>query len=308
MRKVIGIGETILDVIFQHNQPSVAVPGGSVFNGMISLGRMGADVSFISETGNDRVGNSILEFMRDNNLTTDYVSVFPDGKSPVSLAFLDENNDAEYIFYKEYPKQRLDVIYPKINEDDIVVFGSYFSLNPVLRDRVIELLEIAKQKKAIVYYDPNFRSTHKDEAMRLAPVIIENLEYADIVRGSKEDFINMYKLDDADRIYKEKVQFYCPNFLYTKGSKGISLRTKEFAKEYPAEPVEVVSTIGAGDNFNAGLIYGLLKYGIRRADLATLSEAQWDKIVKCGADFAAEVCRGYDNSISKEFAGRYLAL
>lgn len=307
MRKVIGIGETILDVIFQQNQPSVAVPGGSVFNGMISLGRMGADVSFISETGNDRVGNSILEFMRDNNLTTDYVSVFPDGKSPVSLAFLDEKNDAEYIFYKEYPKQRLDVIYPAINEDDIVVFGSYFSLNPVLRDRVVELLEIAKQKKAIVYYDPNFRSTHKDEAMRLAPVIIENLEYADIVRGSKEDFVNMYKLDDADRIYKEKVQFYCPNFLYTKGVDGISLRTKEFAKEYPAEPVELVSTIGAGDNFNAGLIYGLLKYDIRRDDLDTLSEAQWDKIVKCGVDFAAEVCRGYDNSISKEFANRYLA-
>ena len=28
MRKVIGIGETILDVIFRNEQPSVAVPGG----------------------------------------------------------------------------------------------------------------------------------------------------------------------------------------------------------------------------------------------------------------------------------------
>lgn len=45
MRKVIGIGETILDIIFEGNQPSAAVPGGSVFNGIVSLGRAGVNVS-----------------------------------------------------------------------------------------------------------------------------------------------------------------------------------------------------------------------------------------------------------------------
>ena len=119
MRKVIGIGETILDIIFRGDQPSAAVPGGSVFNGIVSLGRMGINVGFISETGNDRVGNIILQFMRENNIPTDHVNVFPDGKSPVSLAFLNEQSDAEYIFYKDYPKQRLDVPFPKLEEDDI---------------------------------------------------------------------------------------------------------------------------------------------------------------------------------------------
>ena len=37
MRKVIGIGETILDIIFRGDQPSAAVPGGSVFNGIAVL-------------------------------------------------------------------------------------------------------------------------------------------------------------------------------------------------------------------------------------------------------------------------------
>ena len=167
MRKVIGIGETILDIIFRNDQPSAAVPGGSVFNGIVSLGRMGVNVCFISETGNDHVGNIILRFMRDNHIPTDHVNVFPDGKSPVSLAFLNEHSDAEYIFYKDYPKQRLDVLFPSINEDDIIVIGSYYALNPVLRDKILELLDIAKEKRAIVYYDPNFRSSHKNEAMNL---------------------------------------------------------------------------------------------------------------------------------------------
>ena len=151
MRKVIGIGETILDIIFRGDQPSAAVPGGSVFNGIVSLGRMGANVGFISETGNDRVGNIILQFMRDNNIPTDHVNVFPDGKSPVSLAFLNEQSDAEYIFYKDYPKQRLDVLFPKLEEDDIVMIGSYYALNPVLREKILELLDQAREKKAIIY-------------------------------------------------------------------------------------------------------------------------------------------------------------
>ena len=42
MRKVIGIGETLLDIIFKVNKPVEAVPGGSTFNAIVSLGRVGA--------------------------------------------------------------------------------------------------------------------------------------------------------------------------------------------------------------------------------------------------------------------------
>ncbi len=305
MRKVIGIGETILDIIFRDNQPTAAVPGGSVFNGIVSLSRTGVPVCFISETGNDRVGDIILRFMRDNHIPTDHVNVFPDGKSPVSLAFLDEHSDAEYIFYKNYPAQRLDVAFPRLEEDDIVVIGSYYALNPVLRDKVVELLEQARQQKAIVYYDPNFRSAHKEEAIKLAPTIIENLEYADIVRGSQDDFFYMYGLRDAERIYKEKIKFYCPNFLCTRGSGEVTLRTATLAKSYPALPLEAVSTIGAGDNFNAGIIFGLLTQGVRHDDLDTTDETTWDIIVRCGMEFAADVCRSFSNSVSPEFAASH---
>ena len=73
MRKVIGIGETILDIVFKNNQPTKAVPGGSVFNGLISLGRAGVDTTFISEVGNDRVGKTILDFMKDNGVNGDHM-------------------------------------------------------------------------------------------------------------------------------------------------------------------------------------------------------------------------------------------
>ena len=302
MRKVIGIGETILDIVFKNGQPNKAVPGGSVFNGLISLGRAGVDATLISEVGNDRVGDTILNFMKENGVKNDHVCVYPDSKSPVSLAFLNEKNDAEYIFYKDYPKLRLDVELPEINSDDIVMFGSFYAVSPLIRSKVKELLDKARSVGAIIYYDVNFRSTHKNDAIKLLPTILENFEYADIIRGSSEDFENMFGMTDADKIYKGKVAFYCPRFICTNGGESVCLRTSSLTKDYEVAPLQTVSTIGAGDNFNAGLVYGILKNRIRRADLDELTEKDWDKIIASGMAFSREVCVSLDNYVSKEFA------
>ena len=215
MRKVIGIGETILDVIFKNDQPIGAVPGGSMFNGLISLGRAGMEAGFISETGNDRIGRNIIKFMEANHVDASNISVYPEAKSPVSLAFLNDQNDAEYIFYKDHPHDKF--------------------------------LEHAQRQGAILYYDVNFRASHANEVMKVTPNILENLEFADIVRGSKEDFEVMFNKSDADTVYRSQISFYCKNFIYTQGAEPLVLRgVGGFSKEYPVVQTETVSTIGAG--------------------------------------------------------------
>ena len=193
---------------------------------------------------------------------------------------------------------------PEITNEDIVMFGSFYAITPQLRDKVKELLDKAHQVGAIIYYDVNFRSTHAHEAIKLMPTILENFEYADIVRGSVEDFGYMFGMTDADKIYQHKVGFYCPRFICTNGGEGLSLHTKTLRKDYPVQPLKTVSTIGAGDNFNAGLIFGILKNRIRKSDLDELTETDWDKIIASGMAFSAEVCTSLDNYISREFAER----
>ncbi len=305
MRKIIGIGETIMDIIFKNGQPTAAVPGGSVFNGIISLGRLGANVTIISETGNDRVGREILRFMEDNGVDSRNVNVYEDGRTPISLAWLNEKNDAEYDFYKDYPKARLDVEWPDIQPDDIVMMGSYFVLNPALRPKVKEFLTYARQRGALIYYDFNFRSTHKHESIKLYADILENLEFADIVRGSTEDLDNMFGNPNPAEVYTKEIRFHCKNMLCTDAGGDVHLFSPSVTKQYPVTPVQTVSTIGAGDNFNAGIIFGLLKEGVGRDDILTLSEERWNRIVQCGMDLAAQVCQSLHNSISKEFAESY---
>ena len=303
MRKVIGIGETMLDIIFKNGKPIEAVPGGSTFNGIVSLGRAGVKTVFVSETGNDRVGEYVRDFLRDNNVDTSAINVFQETKSPVSLAFLDKDNNADYIFYRDQKHDHMDFAYPDIQKDDIVVFGSFYAVNPALRPQVSGLLEYARQRGAIIYYDVNFRKAHQADVMKVTPNLIDNLEYADIVRGSKEDFEVLYKKDSAERIYRAETSFYCKRFIYTDGPNPVSVFSNNgFYKEYAMPKTETVSTIGAGDNFNAGFIYGMIKYGVTRDDVEHgLSEEVWDKLIATATAFSADCCKDIFNYISKEF-------
>ena len=256
MRKVIGIGETVLDIIFRDEKPISALPGGSTFNAIISLGRSGVKASMISETGNDRIGQNIIKFMESNGIDASYVNVYPESKSPLSLAFLNDHNDADYIFYKDHPHDRIDYVYPEVNADDIVLFGSFFALNPVIRPQVYAFLDYARQRGAILYYDVNFRASHKNEVMKVTPNLLDNLEMADIVRGSSEDFEILFRQHDADTVYRSQIAFYTKKFIYTRSADPVEVRGDSgFSKQYPVLPTETVSTIGAGDNFNAGFIY-----------------------------------------------------
>ena len=303
MRKVIGIGEAVLDIIFKDNKPVEAVPGGSAFNAITSLGRCGVSTSFISEAGNDHVGKYIIEFLKSNGVNADNVTTFPDSKSPVSLAFLNEKNDTEYIFYKDHSHDQLEFTYPDIQPDDIVLFGSFYAVNPVIRPQLVGLLDYARSHGAIIYYDVNFRPAHKDEVIRITPNLIENLDYADIVRGSHEDFATLYKKEDADKVYNAEISFYCRQFIYTHGSQPVEVRGgRDMKKSYPVPDTKVVSTIGAGDSFNAGFIFGMLKQGITRSDLERgLTGEQWDSLIGCALSFSADCCKDIFNYVSKKF-------
>jgi len=301
MRKIYGIGETVLDIIFKNNQPQAAKAGGSVLNSVVSMGRMNLPVSFISEYGKDDVGTLIDDFLKSNGVDSSCVHRFSDGSTALALAFLNEKNDASYSFYKNFPAKRLDITFPVINKDDIVQCGSFYAIWPEIREKFKKFISSAKENGALILYDPNFRPTHLSDLDTLRPLIIENMKMASLLRGSDEDFKNIFGANTADEAW-EVVKKYCKCLVYTANVEGVYVRTTSFSGKFPVHKITPVSTIGAGDNFNAGMITAIYRNNYGRDQLEKLGEKEWSKIITSGVDFATHVCMSYENYISEEFS------
>jgi fructokinase len=301
MRKVYTIGETVLDILIKGNQPFTAKAGGACLNSAVTLGRLGLPTYFIGEYGLDEVGNFIDRFLKDNHVSTEYVYRYFDGKSALALAFLNENNDASYDFYKIYPKKRLHIRFPDIEQGDIVLFGSFYAITPEVRDILIRFINHANKQKAIVMYDPNFRKQHLHELPKLKPLILDNIEHSNILRGSNEDFSFIFGTRNADDTY-ELLKDKSPILLYTASTKGVFVRTPKISERFDTKKIEAKSTIGAGDNFNAGVVYSLIKHNISYKELNSIGPEIWEEIITTAIDFATHVCLSYDNYISAEYA------
>ncbi len=301
MRKIYGIGETVLDIIFKNGQPQAAKAGGSVLNSVVSMGRMGLPVSFISEYGLDDVGELIDDFLRDNGVETTSVHRFKDGNTALAMAFLNEKNDASYTFYKKFPAKRLDIKFPEIKKDDIVQCGSFYAIWPEIRVKFKKFISDSKKNGALILYDPNFRSNHLNELDTLKPLIIENMKMATYVRGSDEDFKNIFGANSADEAWSI-VKKYCKSLVYTANVEGVYVRTLSYSGKFPVKKITPVSTIGAGDNFNAGMLTSIYNNKLTGDQLSEIGEKEWTRIITSAVDFATHVCLSYENYISEEFA------
>lgn len=302
-RKIIGMGETILDILFRGGQPIAAVPGGSTFNSIISVGRTGTPCHFVGYTGADTVGRQVMDFLSDNGVDTEFFQMRQGEKSAVSLAFLSDSGDASYSFYNEPPHVADSWTLPEMHRGDVLLYGSYYAVCPGMRPQVEQLQQRAARADAIVFYDLNFRRNHQPELEALMPAILQNFRLSTIVRGSADDFEVLYNSRDARDIYNRNISPCCPFFICTAGAGQITVCTPTGCYDFQAPLInDVVSTVGAGDNFNAGLSCALVWLDIMPVDLISLGRDSWQRLIDIACSFSRQVCRSTENYIDKEFA------
>ncbi len=301
MPRIYTFGEALLDIIFEGGQPVSAWPGGAMLNTSVSLGRLKLPVSLITEYGRDQVGDLIDTFLRDNGVDTSWVCRFEGHLTTLALAFLNERREASYSFYKDYPAERLCGPLPAPAEGDLLLFGSFFALDPAIRPALRRLLDEARRGGALIYYDPNFRSSHLDDLPLLREEILANLSGATLVRGSDEDFRNIFGARNVEEAYQH-VSSHCLYLIYTASSEAVYLRTPRLSLTLPVPPVKVVSTVGAGDTFNAGIAAELFRRRINPGTLEALTENEWHGILSTAIRLAGQVCGTYENYIDKDFS------
>jgi len=300
MRKIYAIGETVFDIIFANGAPIGGNPGGSVLNSAVSLGRLGLEPVFMSDCCDDMIGKVIAKFLTGNGVTPHQLVDGSAMQTSIALAFLDENGDAQYEFYKQKPlSPDLTRFAVPFQKDDILLFGSYYAIMPEIREGVKRLVMSARQNGAIVIYDPNFRRPHLKDLHKVRPYIEENISLADIVKGSNEDYALIFGCQYQAGAF-ETLRSINRNamFFYTKGKDGCAFYQRGVTYEYTAPPITPISTIGAGDNFNAGIVYGVVRNNLSRNDIrGNAKKDVIDNIVEYATQFAQEVCMSNANYI-----------
>ena len=254
--KLLSFGEILWDVY-----PDEKYIGGAPLNFAAHFAKQGGMSYMLSAIGDDELGKSALDLLKNWDIKTDYVSVSKLNETGKCIVTLDSKGIPNYnlldnVAYDYIPK-------PDLSDKsfDAFYFGTLALRNPNNRDTVAEILKANSFKE--IFVDINIRKPFvAKEAVMLS------FENATIIKISEEELsVVTNLLFNAEYDYIKASKEIAQKFnniklvIITLGEKGAFAYDckKDFSYSCGVEDVEVVSTVGAGDSFSATFLNMYLK-------------------------------------------------
>ncbi len=301
MRKIIAIGESILDTIYQNHQPVCSFVGGRVSNVAAALGDLQLPVSMVSECCTDNVGDWVVEFFERHNVNTKSIDRYTEGSTPFAAIFKQEGEPDKIVNYGEYPANRFNVIWPRIDEDDILLFGSYYAIDLPQREKLFDLLSYAAERKAIVIYLPGFQHGTPFNLTKVMPSILENFEVSNIVIDHANDINNMFPNQDSDKVYNDHIKFYGPTYIHiTPGTCATIYKGDD--RTQVSFSCECDNHLGWQAGFIAGVTHQFIARDIKHGDIELMDSKAWHEVMTQAFEFASCCAASPTNTLSDEFA------
>lgn len=294
MRKIIAIGESVLDTLFVDGRPVKSFVGGRIACAAASLGGMGLPCQILSECTTDAVGDIVMDYLSRHQVDIRSVDRYPDGATPFSAIF-PNGSGKQIVNYGTYAKTRFDVVWPRIDEDDIVLFGSLYAIDLPQRKRLYDLLKYAVDRRAILVYLPGFQHGISFRLTKVMPHLLENLEISDIVIAHDQDIHDIFPGETGDEAYHNHIEFYCPNYVHLTRSLGMLMYAKDI--DIPAESPATDNLLGWQAGLTAGIIAQLIERGITRQMLGELDNDTWTQILLAARAMAERAAASDENCL-----------
>ncbi len=302
MRKIIAIGESVLDTVFCGSQPSRTFVGGRIANAVASLGAIGLPAFMVSECGMDNVGNIVVDFFEKHNVDVKSIDRFTEGTTAFSAIFENDGTPAGIVNYGQYPADRFNVVWPRIDEGDIVLIGSLYAIDLPQHEKLSELVSYAAERKAIIVYLPGFQHGINFRITRVMPNILENLEIADIVIAHDRDINDIFPGEGGEVAFRNHIEFYCPNYMHINPDLSVSLFSTGKRHDVAGSGIPCANLLGWQAGFTAGVIFEICRQNVDRDALKTLDDSAWQEITKTAFDFAAHCAAQPLNCVTADYA------
>ncbi|MBS4206942.1 sugar kinase [Bacillus sp. FJAT-50079] len=270
MNDVITIGDALITFNPNTKGPMKYVNtferkvGGAELNFAIGCARLGLKTGWVSRLGNDEFGKHILNFVRGEGIDTSEVKLV-DGY-PTSLYFkevLEDGSGRSFYYRSNSPtdtltEETLNEVFLK-QAKVLHITGVFLAVN---KDKNISLIKkavkIAKQNGVLISMDPNIRlRLWTKEEVKAA--LAELLPYVDILLTGEEEADIMFGTTETEDIIAKSKELGISYLAIKQGEDGaIGYHNGELIDAPPVKAKKVVDTVGAGDGFDAGFVYGIL--------------------------------------------------
>ena len=236
--------------------------GGDTVTTAVAVARLGGNVTYLTQVGNDGFSEFILSSLQKENIDT---SLIKSNDEQNGMYIVSRTPEKKELLYYKRKTAATKLSIDDISEDYIkqlkLIYstGVVQSLSASSRELVRESFRIAKENDVLTAYDPNYTSCFMNST-DTKEYFEEIVEFTDIIFLSlKNDAARLYEVDSIDKVVKyfwDKsvkivvIKSHIDNGYYT-GYRG-EISFTEFYNSQKA-----IDTTASGDVFNGGFLYAI---------------------------------------------------
>ena len=293
---LLSCGDALVDFLpvksADGRDATVSVVGGSCLNIAVGMARLGAPAGFVGGISTDLFGRMIADHASASQVDLRYATR---SAHQTTLAFVRHvGGEPQYAFYDEATASR-NWSYQRgsipLDEIEAIHVGSTTLANDNGAIQALAMIEDVGGSTTISF-DPNCRPNLVRHKARYVDQMNAFAAAADIVRMSDADFEFLYGGNDYGERAKSLIAAGTSLVVVTRGINGAQAwhRAAGLVK-VEAPTISVMDTIGAGDSFQAALLFALRAIGrIKRGALAEMNAGELDRALSFASACAAVTC------------------
>jgi sugar/nucleoside kinase (ribokinase family) len=245
------------------------------------MAKFGLKTGVVSTLADDPFGDSVLRILKEVGLDTSQVNREPGTLTAIGIYMLLFGSKKRPLTYRlpthtPWPKRFSEELETYILSSRHIHCAGYLHFPEMYDTEMARLFRLAKEKGRTTSLDPQFPLVRI--SCPWAEPLLELLKFTDLLMLDEDEARHVAQVDDLQEACRILKSLGPQQIAIKRGAKGALLLGSDGLLEQPAFPVpegEIIESIGAGDAFGTGLIYGLLKgFDMRKtARFATLAAA-----------------------------------
>lgn len=240
-----------------------ALVGGCPTNISVGTRRLGLKSALLTGLGDDLVGRFILNFLAKEDVDTRFSPTKPGTTTSAVLLGIQPPDKFPLMYYRDNSADIAltidDVLASPLPDTRLLLIsGTGLSKEPS-RSATQFAAEWASSVGTEVVLDLDYRPTQWHDARAFGVTSRMTLPLVDIAIGTEDEVRAATGADTGEAAVERLLEGVRKAVVYKRGGEGASIYTKD-GQVYHASPfkIEVLNTLGAGDAFASGFLYGYL--------------------------------------------------